>query len=109
MIVFNFLQFFCEQIETAQEEQDSIRKIKACVEEQSNSGKVNLNLILFTKTRLSGSFFRVCTDFVFAILFTFKWDLLTTIDLLNQKILIFLGTQMDPNPITDYTFHAMRC
>ena len=36
-------------------------------------------------------FFRVCTDFVFAISFTFKWDLLITIALLNQKILLFLG------------------
>ena len=57
MIMLNFLYFFCEQIETAQEEQDSIKKLKACVEEQSNSGKVNMNLIIFTKTYVHGSFF----------------------------------------------------
>jgi len=57
MSILNFLYFFCEQVETAQEEQDCIRKIKTYVEEQSNDGKVNFNLILFTKTYLSGSFF----------------------------------------------------
>ena len=57
MSMLNFLYFFCEQVETAQEEQDCIAKLKAYVAEQSNSGKVKFNLIIFTKTCLSGSFF----------------------------------------------------
>ena len=57
MNMINFFYFFCEQIETAQEEQDSIKKMKAYAEEQSSSGKVNMNLIIFAKTCMHGSFF----------------------------------------------------
>ena len=83
--------FCCKQVETPQEEQDTIYKIKACVEEKSNEGNASSLLMMLAETCLSGFFSLVCTDFVFAISHATKWDLLTTCTFQNQKIPLFQG------------------
>lgn len=55
--IISFLYYFCEQVESGAEEEDSMQKLLACINTMAKNDCINQQLILKTRIYLLGSFY----------------------------------------------------